>query len=774
MKTQLFLLFLFVSVSFGAMAQAFGWTELGGDSNALKANGIIRSICTDAAGQVYAAGDFTNSSGKHYVAKWDGIRWSELGNYDNGLNENYSIPSICTDGFNIYAVSSLNDHVNYVAKYFSVSWESLPGLTTMGLNHYPLNINSICTDVLGNVYAGGRLIRDSIAGIYDTIIVWECIAKWDKGASIWSALPYYIYGEWLTSGGDVLTVCTGGLGNVYAAGFIFGGADTLGIYQVVNWNGTNFSEVGGIYHGINANEPINSLCTDALGHVYAGCDFFDASNNVYLAVWDGIEWSELGNLPFNHGSGISSVCTDDFGNVYTEGAFSRPSGSSYLVAKWDGMGWSELGDTINPINPNGEVLSLCADATGNVYAAGSFTDSSGYYYVAEFAKIDRVKWIRLNPNTKARLNSVDFPKTNTDYAESQGENTGYVAGEGGIILKTVDGGTNWTSLSSGTSNSLYSIYFPGANVGYAVGSGGTILKTSDNGTNWNAQVSGTTKQLNSVYFTDTATGYAAGVAGTILKTNTGGTDWAAVNAATASTFNSVYFTDANIGYVAGESGTILKTINGGTDWTALDPGTTNPLHSIRFINDTIGFAVGDSGTILKTTNGGTTWSTHNVPVSFFLTSVYFTDADTGYAAGANGSILKTTNGGTTWMVQNSGTSQNLTSIYFSALNAGYAVGDSGTIIGTTTVRTGVINSRSLRSNTLKIYPNPAFDKITIEISGMPSMGQLSIVNLNGVELLSRQITAPGTVVDINSLSSGIYILKFSNEKTVQVGKFIKN
>ena len=118
MKKHLLLLALVLG-STGAMAQAFGWTELGGDSNALKANGMIRSICTDAAGQVYAAGDFTNASGKHYVAKWDGIRWSELSNYDNGLNENYPISSLCTDGFNIYAVSSLNDSVNFVAKYWS-------------------------------------------------------------------------------------------------------------------------------------------------------------------------------------------------------------------------------------------------------------------------------------------------------------------------------------------------------------------------------------------------------------------------------------------------------------------------------------------------------------------------------------------------------------------------------------------------------------------------------------------------------------------------------
>lgn len=776
MKKHLLFFLIFLG-STNAMAQAFGWTELGSGSNALKANGAILSLCTDAAGQVYAAGDFTNASGKHYVAKWDGIRWSELGNYDNGLNENYPIPSICTDGFNIYAVSSLNDKVNYVAKYFSVSWESLPSLTTMGINHFPIILNSICTDGLGNVYAGGRLLRDSVPpvpGFFDTIIC-EYVARWDKGASTWIKLLYYTLGVWQTNGGDVLTMCTGGAENVYAAGFIFGGFDTLGIYQVVNWDGMNFRIVGDPYNGINANEPINSICTGALGQVYAGGDFYNASNNQEVAVWNGFNWGELGNLPYSHGSGgISSVCTDAFGNVYTEAVFNHPTGSFYEVAKWDGMGWSELGDSINPLNPNGSILSLCTDATGNVYAAGSFTDSTGFYYVAKCAKIDQVKWIRLNSNTQTKLTSVNFPNQNTDYPTGQGVNTGYAAGSGGTILKTTDWGTNWIALNSGTSNLLNSICFPSLNDGFAVGAAGTILKTTNGGANWTALSSGITSQLNDITFIDTVTGYAVGAAGTILKTANGGSNWTALNSTIQDSLYSVYFTDANHGYVVGASGTIMKTADGGATWLSETSGTINSLHSVRFISDTTGFAVGDSGTILKTTDGGLIWTAHNVPASMFLTSVYFTDTDTGYAAGANGAILKTTNGGTIWAVQNSGTSYNLSSVYFTAPNVGYAVGDSGTIIRTTIGGTNGINNLSFNPERLKIYPNPSFGKVTVETSQMPVTGFLSITNVNSQELVRQQVTASKTVLDVSSLPGGVYIIKFQNEKTVLTGKFIKN
>ncbi|MDI6766514.1 MAG: FlgD immunoglobulin-like domain containing protein [Bacteroidota bacterium] len=71
-------------------------------------------------------------------------------------------------------------------------------------------------------------------------------------------------------------------------------------------------------------------------------------------------------------------------------------------------------------------------------------------------------------------------------------------------------------------NHLESIYFTDSNTGCGVGYAGTIFKTTDGGTNWTSQSSGTTNNLRSVYFTDSNTGWAVGADGTILKTTTGG------------------------------------------------------------------------------------------------------------------------------------------------------------------------------------------------------------------------------------------------------------
>ena len=80
----------------------------------------------------------------------------------------------------------------------------------------------------------------------------------------------------------------------------------------------------------------------------------------------------------------------------------------------------------------------------------------------------------------------------------------------GTIVRTTNGGTNWTSQTSGTTNDLWGVSFTDANNGTAVGFGGTILRTTNGGTNWTSQSSGTTNNLYGVSFTDANNGTAVG------------------------------------------------------------------------------------------------------------------------------------------------------------------------------------------------------------------------------------------------------------------------
>ena len=153
------------------------------------------------------------------------------------------------------------------------------------------------------------------------------------------------------------------------------------------------------------------------------------------------------------------------------------------------------------------------------------------------------------------------------------------------------GFSQWNSLSSGTSKWLYSVCFTDTSNGYTVGEGGIILKTINGGTTWSAIESGTTLDLSSIYFTDSVTGYVSGGywnEGIILKTINAGTTWTK-SLTNTPVLSSVHFTTFNKGYVVGDTGTILRTVDGGSTWNSLSSGTNSPLHSIYFINATVGY-----------------------------------------------------------------------------------------------------------------------------------------------------------------------------------------
>ena len=126
-----------------------------------------------------------------------------------------------------------------------------------------------------------------------------------------------------------------------------------------------------------------------------------------------------------------------------------------------------------------------------------------------------------------------------------------------------------------------------------------------------------------------------------------------------------------------------------------------------------------------------------------------------------------------WVVESSGTTNALFSTYFVDPNTGYIVGDNGTILKTIDGGGTGINESSCTPNSIKIYPNPSSDKITIETYETLAKGQLYIMNLSGQELLQQTITNPSTQIDISTLPSGVYVVKLREEKSIQVGKIIK-
>ena len=85
-----------------------------------------------------------------------------------------------------------------------------------------------------------------------------------------------------------------------------------------------------------------------------------------------------------------------------------------------------------------------------------------------------------------------------------------------------------------------------------------------------------------------------------------------------------------------------------------------------------------------------------------------------------------------------------------------------------------VNEKTVPSESITVYPNPSSTSITISIPTTPTKNTfLTIFNINGQQLIQRQITEPIINVDVSGLVSGVYFVKLSNDKTMQVGKFVK-
>jgi hypothetical protein len=84
-----------------------------------------------------------------------------------------------------------------------------------------------------------------------------------------------------------------------------------------------------------------------------------------------------------------------------------------------------------------------------------------------------------------------------------------------------------------------------------------------------------------------------------------------------------------------------------------------------------------------------------------------------------------------------------------------------------------VGIKEQQQSSFSVFPNPATDKITIEIAACHAPSQLSMMNLNGEEVLTRSLIKPKTQIDISNLSGGVYFVRLTNDKTVEVGKFVK-
>ena len=77
------------------------------------------------------------------------------------------------------------------------------------------------------------------------------------------------------------------------------------------------------------------------------------------------------------------------------------------------------------------------------------------------------------------------------------------------------------------------------------------------------------------------------------------------------------------------------------------------------------------------------------------------------------------------------------------------------------------------SNTiLKLYPNPTYGLLNVDVEAFSSSSQIQITNIMGKIILSQKIESPKTTINTSTYSKGIYFLTVFDNKKKETQKFI--
>ena len=324
-----------------------------------------------------------------------------------------------------------------------------------------------------------------------------------------------------------------------------------------------------------------------------------------------------------------------------------------------------------------------------------------------FPLITNAQWQKQNVDTKAGFRGLSVVS----------EKIVWASGTGGTILRTVDGGANWSVIKVPDAEKLdfRDIEAFDAETAYilSIGNGDAsrIYKTIDGGKTWKLQFKNTNEKafFDALAFWDRSNGMAMGdpVDGkyTLLKT-TDGENWSEPHGLVAS-FNGKVATAAegeaafaasgtclltqgkdNIFLVSGGSlARVFRSWNRGENWSVADTpivkGTAGSgIFSIAMLDSKNGVIVGGNyekpddmtNNLAFTADGGKTW-TLRAGLNGYRSGVAYIDKKTILAVGASGSDLST-DGGKTWKNLDK---ENYNAVAAKGKKAVWAVGASGLV-----------------------------------------------------------------------------------------------
>lgn len=321
------------------------------------------------------------------------------------------------------------------------------------------------------------------------------------------------------------------------AGVDFSGTDLAGDFAGVDLSG-DFAQpthdlAGSDFAGIviwSPSTPTSPVTTDL--HAVWGC----AGGDVYVVGVAGVVehletgvWNQGTNLPV--ADVFNAVGGNDCGNIYVAGNggvlfYSTGNNAwttrnSHISVSLDGL-WANttsetavgaVGSITHSASPGANQWKAVATTFNNDLRAIAGAGSTAFALLDDGRVIKSLDGGATWPSapTGLTLNNMRGLWVSSDAM------TIYVAGAGGVIAKSTNGGANFSQLTNvPTAPMLNALWGSSASDVYAVGDNGTILHSTDGGGSWSYETGNVTNNLNGVWGSGANDVWAVGNGGTIL------------------------------------------------------------------------------------------------------------------------------------------------------------------------------------------------------------------------------------------------------------------
>lgn len=399
-------------------------------------------------------------------------------------------------------------------------------------------------------------------------------------------------------------------------------------------------------------------------------------------------------------------------------------------------------------------------------------------------------WNQISVPTTENLYAIEFPE------ETSG--IGYIGGENGILLKTINGGLSWFNVdyaginaSEFTTLRFIDLEFVSdavgfATFGYEVGWG--LYKTVDGGLNWSEinteQSLGTFCYKHTLEVIDENHYFVGGRAcfsgPEIAEFNNG--EWSLKQLATDLSMSTEYIKDikmdGQLGIATTSASELLRTIDGGQNWYAIESpllSLEDGLTDVMIINDTVIYAgMSNNGSsnyvFFESTDSGITWS-EGFPDSgdmiMYASWHTFGQSNNGmlYAsASSNNEHYMHSSIDGFWSYEL--IDEKILSIDSYGLNNTFGVGENGFVIFNDS-NAGIME----QGIEAKIYPNPSSDFIKLELDNETAT-LIKIYDQLGA-LIYQSPTHGNKTIDISQYKQGFYTLKLESKTHFLIEKFVK-